>query len=484
MNHQDILEKLVEETLLRDFQLQERQEEMKWEDSQIQALSEMTQFNEIEIKKILLETKKTILEKKKKQQSNIWFSVATFLLIIGIFYFFIGLFGLGGLHGLYAIIILILAGSVYALTRYFQREIIIDKFDGTGYRWSQTEDRKVKSWQSLEGYYFQSFGKCYSDKYTPDIPTSFIAELKCRWQAGEYEEYGLLISFGEKLNLRFILTGKGNASACIYDRKKKDFIDNFSWKRNIVNTGKTDYLHTLKVQKIEDKVSFWVNQDLIEEFTFDQGKPDYFSIRSCGDQTVLFKDLKITDLEKNELFYEDFSLGNNNLPINARDSFNYLKKMTSEGYVIETNREDHNYWTKRDLKLSKSWDIQLEMTHIEGENEFFGLVLEFNEDKKTTERLYCYIKKDGSGKLATDISNTNSLINEKFRFETNTKKSYRLTFGYNSDIYKTKGIFLAINHDIIFKDLDAKLPKFNSFGVLVSGYQKVRFNNLMIDRRK
>ncbi|MEZ4938418.1 MAG: hypothetical protein R2799_12585 [Crocinitomicaceae bacterium] len=483
MNHQEILEKLVEETLKRDFQLLERKDEQNWEDSQIQALSEMTQFNEIEIRKILLETKKLVLEKQKKKEFNLWWSVSHFLLILGIIYLLVGVFIFGPWHSLYAFGLILTAVIARIIIKSYQRQIIIDPLDGSGYRWSQNEDRKVYSCLKTDGYYFQSFGKCYSDKYTPDVKGNFIAELNCRWESGEYDEYGLMIGFENDINIRFIVTGKGSACPCIYDTKKKDFIDNFSWKRDILPSGRTRSFNSLKVQKEGHQFTYWVNDKLIETFTQELGPPTYFSIRSCGDQTVVFESLRIKNFREEVLFKEKFMLGQNKFPVNERDSFNYLKKMTPEGYLVQTNREDYNYWSKREVTLKKSWDIQIETTQLEGETEWFGIVLEKYKGDEILERLYCYIKQDGSGELRMDTSISGFELQEKFSFEVNSKNSYRITLGYRSDLYKTKGIFLAINHTVIFTDLKLKLPDFTHFGMLVSGYQTVRFNNLIIDKR-
>ncbi|GAB4342601.1 MAG: hypothetical protein OHK0038_22510 [Flammeovirgaceae bacterium] len=118
---------------------------------------------------------------------------------------------------------------------------------------------------------------------------------ECKWQSGDNDSFGLLITQDDQNSLNFEIKKDGNARITKYINSNYTTITTFRTTKHISN-GNNSIIQKVKINKNGTFFEYYVNETLVEKGTVDIQIYN-IGFRACGEQTVHFDNLEIKEIE-------------------------------------------------------------------------------------------------------------------------------------------------------------------------------------------
>jgi len=441
-----ILAEIRNKVIEKDFERKNEQEINEMREANIEALTELTSLSRKEVETIADGVKKEFLIKQKQQQKRI--------ITIGIA----------------VISILFIGYLIFKPKPELKTRLVTDDFTSNSFEWSTYNSFNYNRYYKNNQYIIENNKSewCYWDNIEIDFPKNYNVEISSSWQNGKFEGYGLSLLNSNSDYFAFVLKGDGAVSfGKVLDKKWS--IDD-PWKYDIANKGKKQ----TNIQRVEvrDKdFRYFVNDKLIRTGIIDLEIKN-LAIRCCGEQTVAFDDLKVTNTDtKKVIFSEDFSKPSDQW--NPEKDFLADSYLKNGKYIFNCNNEDNCYWSTSELhQVSDNCEIELSSTWLSGELGNYGLMV-LNDD----DNYYSFeFQNNGEARLVECKS-------DEYVFVQNYVKT-----GFESDgsqiviqrlVIKDGKMSYFVN-DTRIKTVPANLDFPSRIAMRICGKQSIAFENLSI----
>lgn len=472
-----ILQELRARVLEKDLHLSQERERHEMRQATIAALAEMTSLPEEEIDRMAEQVHNELVvgELQKKQRTLQIYMIASFAmaasclalsLVTGVPMFWIGT-AAGAAGGLF------FQKKMEGISR--PRRIIIDNFDDKKYRWSQNDKLLQKRRIDSGTYVFEVFRQdwCYWNAVKLDLPESFVLTVRSTWVKGVYGDYGPVLLDDDGNYLVGEINGKGEAAYSIY--KDKKWAVNKTKKPGMAHPGhlKTDNEQTLIVEG--KSMRYLVNDKLVYSGSLEAlGKLVRCGLRVCDQQEVHFKRIQVQDHLTGQLILDEGFTQPHEDWIEKED-FEYKKYYQDGNYIIESARDDWNFWSKHETDILGDFDLTLKVRWLRGEAQLFGIVI-----YQSQQEYYIFgLKPDGTA--SCDLYRDN-----KFERSLGSKETVHTSNGAVSHFLhlrkREKQIAMYINETYVLQT-DFEAFRINQIGVLASGHQVIQFEKLVIEER-
>ncbi len=467
-----ILEELNSRILLKDKELQEKEEFKLIQETTVEALRSLTSLSESELDKIVVEVHNDVsnkyAENRKKNLRllylgfSILFVLSLFLIIKNSNFIFLSLF--------IAAVSIFFYKKTVILTK--ERKILIDYFDNKNLKWP--EGIKLKQNRRFENgkYIFQTDTDdwCYWDTIPIDLPDEYQIELESKWIKGLYGKSGVVLLNKDSDRINFEINGKGSGSYSI--KNDGEFIANKSWRDYM---GKRHGVNKQIIKINKNKFEYYIGGSFVYSGEFKMlGEITDVGLIVCDKQTVEFHEFAIKDTKKNKtIFKDDFNKPDINWT--PKHELNYKKSVIDGKYVFSCEREDWCYWSYLSIDFSGNCDFILKANWLEGETNYFGFMLWEENDK------YFFFKVNADGEACIDIKKNDKYIGNPGNINTG-QISNKDTPIYLVVKIRNRKITYYVN-DFLVDTTVYKNRKHNKIAVRVCGIQTVAFEKLIIEEK-
>jgi len=377
-----ILDEIRKRVLEKDSELKEQEEDKLIRDSNIEALTELTNLSKKEVENIAKSVRTEVQEAVKKQRKK---------------YINIGI----------AISVLILIFAIIFWPEAKLKEIIVeDEFSNNDYNWDIYNDFKYKK-NIKDGYYYMETNVddwCYWDNVNVDFPKNYDVLLTSLWKYGKFESYGLALSNDNDNYCTFQIRADGTAA---YGKVINDkWVYEGTWKNKKANTSETKKPNIQLVEVRNNKFKYYVNNNLVEEGEIDLNFKN-ICIRACGKQLVAFDNLKIINSDNKKIVFED------NFE-NASTKWSPSEKIIKQSffkdgeYIFKISGESCYWAVSQKHQISNNCEIEISSTWLNGETANYGIMIMENNSNYIS----CEIKSDGNVRLVTSIKGEYININD------------------------------------------------------------------------
>ncbi len=343
-----------------------------------------------------------------------------------------------------------------------------EPFDDGSRGWEVGEDFDHKR-AFRDGDYVFSADKddwCYWDTAPVALPDAYAVELRSRWLKGKFDEYGLMLLVDAERYLVFQLRGDGAAS---WGRKRGDDWEvNAKWSQNRARPGQDDADNLQRIEVTGDTFTYFINGALMTDGELGGLKPKMVGLRTCGQQTVAFKEIRVTD-PGGEILFAD-ALDGPDAGWEPKETFTKKRYFENGRFVFAGNREDWCYWSDAPFDLGPDYDVRLSSVWVRGEQQNFGLMLQ--KDDKTY--LAFEVKGDGAARFLRNLNGEYKEIGDYRETGTPTEGKITQTVQVRGDrfTYRVNGREVD---DGVFMGMDVE-----EIGLRVCGRQTVAFDHLSV----
>ncbi len=464
-----ILEELRSRVFKKDKDINERHDQESLKNATKEALTEMTEMSLTEINKIEKSVRQDFLIKQKKNRRRILVLVISAVIMSSFIYYYSGPYQLNNIL------------------------VFEENFNDNSNRWDIFEDYSFNRYFKNGKYIFTSNREdsCYDDELVLKLPKRFTAEITTTWIGGQFDPYGpkfYLTYDGYSFFFRLHPKNKTNI------RRSTSRNDNKEWIKHpeIIENGKHNHVQKISIKPKpwpgdpyvrEADLRYYVNDKLIKKFIYDELKlvrdpnpadPE-LSLSVCGCQTVSFDHIQIRDDNTGKIIIDGpfENLKDRLHPKMEIKKFSYIE---NGEYIFKSNDEGQCYRTVLKKEFKKHSKINLRSTWLSGEEYYYGLILENDEDNYYAFELKsngkaCFIKQtDGKNEIFIDDLETG--FSDNFSNDGNTTVDQTVLFKGNKIEY-------YVNDELVITQDNNKL-KINAFGLRVCGRQTVAFDKLEI----
>ncbi len=440
--------------LEKDRELEEKQKDTV-QQATVEALAEMTALSRDEVDKIAQAVRQEFEIKRNKRVKM----MNTITIIFGAMALIIGF------------------RSLLNQLERPQTITLIETFDSSERGWTVGEFFDHRYFIQDGEYVLEHVkdGWCNWDYVPVNFPADFSVEVTSTWKKGKYDEYGIMLTQDNSNYYSFQLRGDGTASYSAHINKEWKVNANWIKNKARIGDGQNSNLQRLEVYtNPQDKSR--VFKYFINAVLFSQGYLKDLSVKNlalscCGAQTVTFDQIKIVDLNTEEVLLEESF--DPPLPTWKPDTSLSRTFTFSDGqYVVTGFVEEMCYWSNIPAVLAGDYEIVLDSYRMKGEEKYFGLML-INDDKN----YFAYeVKQDGTARFVWNHNGTYEKISDAKSGLVNLSPDNH--FQQKVIIKDKKFEYFVNDHFIDSWDLQA-MP-INKVGIRVCGRQTVAFDNLTI----
>ncbi len=441
-----ILAEIRTKAIEKDFERKNEQEINEMREANIEALTELTSLSRKEIEAIADGVKKDhLLKQKQKKNRIIIFSISV-------------------------IFIMFIAYLIVKPKPELKTRIVTDDFSNNSFEWSTYNNFNYNRYFKNNQYIFENNKSewCYWDNIAVDLPKNYDVELSSSWQNGKFDGYGLGLLNTNTDYFAFVLRGDGSVSfGEVVDKK---WIIDDPWKSDVANKGKKQ----TNIQRIEVRdrnFNYFINNKLVRSGILDL-EIKKLALRCCGQQTVAFIDLKVTNTDtKKVLLDENFSKPSEQWK--PEKDFLAESSVKDGKYVFNCNNDNNCYWsTSEMLKITDNCEIELSSTWLSGELGDYGLMILSDDNNYYS----CELQNNGEARLVECKSDTYVYVQNyiKTGLESDGKQTIKQKI-----IIKNGDMTYFVNDQRI-KTVPANLDFPCKIAMRNCGKQSVAFDNLSI----
>lgn len=341
---QEILELLKQKVLDRDKELERKE----YHSATKEALAEMTNLSNEEVdalyREIRLEKER---EEKKKRKIMIISAVAAVVILL----FFLPTI----------------------LRQFKDPAVFVEDFNDNENAWNLAD--KMGSGRTLEnGKYVMDIHKKPSKieyiDHVVDLPENFSLEVDVKKISGSAESLGFYI--GEDSNNFGYFFFRSNGKFRWGFSVKGDWMDNPDWRvHDAVKTG-TNVLNHLKVIVKGNNFEYYINEQKVDEGSMFGLNSTQYSLAVGGTQLVEYDNLKITNLENNEIVFEN-TFDQEIKPWTEKTSIIKKSEFVDDSYKITVNYEGYCYWAStwmpEEIHKADEFEINLDIRELRREGD-------------------------------------------------------------------------------------------------------------------
>ncbi|MFN8257130.1 MAG: hypothetical protein U0W24_15650 [Bacteroidales bacterium] len=448
MKREDKIFDAIRKKVLEKDEERRNEEEIKaMREANIEALTELTSLSRKEVEKIAEEVKKEHLLNQRKKQRRI----TTLIIVLAVSGF-----------------IVYLAVKPKPVLKL---RVVEDSFtDNSQGDWNLVNSFNYKRTLTPNGYIFETDKDdwCYWDNVDITFPKNFDVEVTSSWLNGKYDSYGIGLHYSNTDYYAFLIRGDGAAG--FGKIVNKEWVINDSWKFDLGRKGKNQ-TNLQKVEVRNGQFSYYINNNLVRSGTLDM-QLNNLALRCCDQQQVAFQNVKVYDVDKNKVIFED-NFSKPSEQWNAESDISFESGFNDGKLTITSNYDNECNWPKSDKYLiSDNCEIELTSVWISGELANYGLMLMVDGDN-----YYSFeYQNNGEARLVESRNNNYVYVQEyvKTPFEGDGK-----TAQTQKIIIKEGQISYFINNQKI-KEVSANQSFPCYLGLRVCGKQTVAFDKLTI----
>ncbi len=379
--HKDklILELLKQRVLDRDKEL----EQQEYHKATKEALVEMTSLSKTEVDALYRQVKTEVDEADKKKRKK--------LIIIGV-----------------AVAVVALIFVPKLISALHTPVVFVEEFDSNTNSWSFSNVEGSGQYPEEHQFVFNVQKEGDKIEYIDHaiaLPEHYSIEIDAKKLSGNVDSYGLYIGTNANNFGYFFLKSNGDVRYGFSIGGK--WQDNPDWATNTAVIVGENSVNKLKVVVKGNEFQYFINGTLIAKGNMFGLKATQYSVAVAGKQIVAFDNLKITDLTKNSVVFEnpfDAPLA----PWTEKRSVEKHAEFKDGGYEMEVNIDDYCYWATAWIpkEFEKIDDYELILTarilrREKGDGTFGLMYLLDNETYHTFE-----VKNGNQARMCTVVSGT------------------------------------------------------------------------------
>ncbi|MBN1252361.1 MAG: hypothetical protein JXR51_02265 [Bacteroidales bacterium] len=441
-----ILAEIRKRVIEKDLELQEKNEDEIIREANIEVLTELTNLSKKEVEEIAKVVRSEVkLEADKNRKKTIYLSIAASFVIL---------------------IFLIIFWPEAPL-----KEVLVeDSFTDNTYGWDIFDKYKYKKTIQNGFYIFEPNveGWCYWDDINIEFPENYDVYVNSLWKHGKFDSYGFTLHQNSDNYCAFQIKADGTA---FYGKVvETKWVYEGSWKSKKANSSEMKKPNTQLVKVRAGNFSYYVNNNIVEEGNLGLNISG-IGLRACGQQQVAFDNLKIINVDNDEIVFEEsFETPSSKWAPSEK----MIKQTYFENgeYIFRTNGDDCMWSISSKHIISNNCEITLSSTWLSGEMANYGLMIL----QDNLNYISCEFKNDGNIRLVKSENGEYTDIQDyvKTKFISNGSLKHR-----QKAILKNGLLEYFIDDEFVQSiSLDGINP--SKIGLRVCEKQTVAFDNLSI----
>ena len=463
-----LLQELIDRVIQKDRDIENRHEDTAIKNADKEALIEMTDLSVDEINKIEKDIRLEFRKKPKK----------IFLLII-------------------VLIILLILSSIFIYKYFISDRSESDQFESNQYKdelvFEENFDDNNSGWKIHDDFIYRKYfedgkyifmtnqeGKCFEEKLNFKFPEIFTAEITSTWLGGDYDSYGVIFQ-----TFLHNIYNPNKVSYYIHPENKAFFTCGNSrldtWVKFPILTDKGKNTHIQKFITRPDpddgwgarygRFKYYVNGKHIDDCIFNYPFNANLRVEVCGSQKVSFDHIKITN-DKTGKVVLDSPFGDPEDRLETDTEFRAISSVENGQYIFNTDVKGKCFKSVIPLELKNHTKIKLKSTWLDGEDYYYGLVLESD-----TGNYYAFeLKRDGSAGFIKHKDGINVVFVDDI--DTGYSSNGEITIEQTVILLGNK-LEYYVNDKLVHSENSSRLS-INNIGFRVCGRQSVAFDKLEV----